>query len=99
VHDRSRAARAFTFDGFGPMRKRLVAWTILTSVLIAAAVWTVLGPPEHACSPRPCVASRRRYVSPPRSRSLRGVDATDAVSASIDFIWNLARRHPCRYPP
>jgi hypothetical protein len=40
-------------DGFGPMRKRLVAWTILTSVLIAAAVWTVLGPPEHAGSPPP----------------------------------------------
>jgi hypothetical protein len=31
---------------FGLMRKQLVAWTILTSVLVAVAVWTVLGPPE-----------------------------------------------------
>ena len=29
------------------MRKQLVAWTILTSALVAVAVWTVLGPPEH----------------------------------------------------
>ncbi|MET4390908.1 hypothetical protein ABIB73_006694 [Bradyrhizobium sp. F1.4.3] len=34
-------------DGFGLMGKRLVAWTILTSALLAVAVWTVLGPPEH----------------------------------------------------
>lgn len=33
------------------MRKRLVAWTILTSALLAVAVWTVLGPPEHASGP------------------------------------------------
>ncbi|MDE5442902.1 hypothetical protein GWG65_15870 [Bradyrhizobium sp. CSA207] len=30
------------------MRKRLVAWTLLTSALLAVAVWTVLGPPERA---------------------------------------------------
>ena len=34
-------------DGFGPMRKRLVAWTILTCALLAVTVWTVLGPPDH----------------------------------------------------
>jgi hypothetical protein len=33
------------------MRKRLVAWTILTSALLAVAVWTVLGPPEHQAGP------------------------------------------------
>jgi hypothetical protein len=30
------------------MRKRLVAWTMLTCTLLAVAVWTVLGPPQHA---------------------------------------------------
>jgi hypothetical protein len=34
-------------DGFGLMRKRLVAWTILTCALLAVTVWTVLGPPDH----------------------------------------------------
>ena len=34
-------------DGFGPMRKQLVAWTFLTSAIVAVAVWTVLGPPDH----------------------------------------------------
>jgi hypothetical protein len=38
-------------DGFGLMRQRLIAWTILTSALIAVAVWTVLGPPAPASSP------------------------------------------------
>lgn len=33
------------------MRKRLVGWTILTATLVAVAVWTVLGPPEHAGAP------------------------------------------------
>ncbi|WP_456622321.1 MULTISPECIES: hypothetical protein [unclassified Bradyrhizobium] len=33
------------------MRKRLIAWTILTSALLAVAVWTALGPPEHASGP------------------------------------------------
>ena len=33
-------------------RGRLVAWTILTSVLVAVAVWTLLGPPEHPGGPR-----------------------------------------------
>jgi len=33
--------------------RRLVAWTILTSTLVAVAVWTVLGPPEHSGGPRP----------------------------------------------
>ncbi|WP_157195781.1 hypothetical protein [Bradyrhizobium sp. YR681] len=33
------------------MRKRLVAWTILTSALLAVAVWTVLGPPDHSAGP------------------------------------------------
>ena len=35
-------------DGFGLMRKQLVAWTFLTSAIVAVAVWTVLGPPDHA---------------------------------------------------
>lgn len=34
------------------MRKRLIAWTILTSALVAAGVWTVLGPPDHSSGPR-----------------------------------------------
>ncbi|WP_157083410.1 hypothetical protein ACNJX9_02280 [Bradyrhizobium sp. DASA03076] len=33
------------------MRKQLVAWTILTSTIVAVAVWTVLGPPDHAATP------------------------------------------------
>ncbi|WP_426410356.1 hypothetical protein [Bradyrhizobium ganzhouense] len=33
-------------------RRRLVAWTILTATLVAVAVWTVLGPPEHSGGPR-----------------------------------------------
>ncbi|WGD52869.1 hypothetical protein QA641_02660 [Bradyrhizobium sp. CB1650] len=33
------------------MRKQLVAWTILTCALVAVAVWTVLGPPEHPGAP------------------------------------------------
>ena len=33
------------------MRKRLVAWTILTWALLAVAVWTMLGPPEHQAGP------------------------------------------------
>ena len=38
-------------DGFDEMRKRLIAWTILTSALVAVAVWTVLGPPAHPSGP------------------------------------------------
>lgn len=38
-------------DGYGLMRKQLVAWTILTSALLAVAVWTVLGPPDHPAGP------------------------------------------------
>lgn len=38
-------------DGFGLMRKQLVAWTILTSAFLAVAVWTVLGPPDRPASP------------------------------------------------
>ena len=34
------------------MRRRLVAWTVLTSALVAVAVWTLLGPPEHSGGPR-----------------------------------------------
>ncbi|QPF92174.1 hypothetical protein [Bradyrhizobium commune] len=33
-------------------RKRLIAWTILTSALVAVAVWTLLGPPDHPSGPR-----------------------------------------------
>ncbi|WP_271567984.1 hypothetical protein [Bradyrhizobium sp. CCBAU 11386] len=33
------------------MRKRLVAWTILTSALLAIVVWTVLGPPGQPAGP------------------------------------------------
>lgn len=33
------------------MRKQLVAWTILTSALLAVAVWTVLGPPDRPAGP------------------------------------------------
>jgi hypothetical protein len=38
-------------DGSGLMRKRLVAWTILTCAVLAVAVWTVLGPPDHPAGP------------------------------------------------
>jgi hypothetical protein len=38
-------------DGSGLMRKQLVAWTILTSALLAVAVWTVLGPPDRPAGP------------------------------------------------
>lgn len=31
--------------------RRLVAWTILTSILVAVAVWTLLGPPDHPGGP------------------------------------------------
>jgi hypothetical protein len=53
VHDGSRAPRrtGLSANGFGLMRKRLVAWTILTSALLAVTVWIVLGPPEHASGP------------------------------------------------
>jgi len=52
VHDgRARFWAQPSTDGFGLMRKRLVAWTILTSGLLAVAVWTVLGPPDHAAGP------------------------------------------------
>ncbi|MBR1180136.1 hypothetical protein JQ617_39630 [Bradyrhizobium sp. KB893862 SZCCT0404] len=33
------------------MRKRLVAWTILTCALVAVAVWTLLGPPDRPAGP------------------------------------------------
>jgi hypothetical protein len=36
---------------FAVMRKRLIAWTILTSALLAVVVWTVLGPPDHPAGP------------------------------------------------
>lgn len=41
-----------TTDGFGSMRKRLVAWTILTCALLAIAVWSLLGPPDYAPGPQ-----------------------------------------------
>jgi hypothetical protein len=47
VHDKCELRPA----DLGLMRKRLVAWTILTSALVAVAVWTVLGPPEHPSGP------------------------------------------------
>jgi hypothetical protein len=34
------------------MHKGLLTWTIMTSALVAVAVWTVLGPPDHAAGPR-----------------------------------------------
>ncbi|MBC9882038.1 hypothetical protein G8O24_32420 [Bradyrhizobium sp. INPA01-394B] len=34
------------------MRTRLVAWTLLTSALLAVAVWTVLGPPDRPAGSR-----------------------------------------------
>ncbi|MGL3105395.1 hypothetical protein [Bradyrhizobium sp. BR 1432] len=33
------------------MRKRLIAWTILTCGLLAVTVWTVLGPPGQPPGP------------------------------------------------
>jgi hypothetical protein len=53
VHDNWRRCRRISSstDGFGLMRKQLVAWTLLTSALVAIAVWTVLGPPDHAAGP------------------------------------------------
>jgi hypothetical protein len=51
VHDRkarsSGGIHIDMTDGFGLMRRRLVAWTILTCALLAVTVWTVLGPPDH----------------------------------------------------
>lgn len=52
VHDDPRFLRIDpSTDGFDLMRKQLVAWTILTSALLAVAVWTVLGPPDHPAGP------------------------------------------------
>ncbi|MBR1133922.1 hypothetical protein [Bradyrhizobium iriomotense] len=52
VHD-DRRASPHAFDGrdLAVMRKRLVAWTILTCALLAVAVWTVLGPPDRPAGP------------------------------------------------
>ncbi|MDA9473787.1 hypothetical protein XI03_04505 [Bradyrhizobium sp. CCBAU 65884] len=50
MHD-SGAPQLHDSDGFDQMRKRLITWTILTSALVAVAVWTVLGPPAHPSSP------------------------------------------------
>jgi hypothetical protein len=47
-------------DGFGLMRKRLVAWTILTCALLAVTVWTVLGPPH--VPPGPHLPSRTAAI-------------------------------------
>lgn len=33
------------------MQRRLIAWTILTSALIAVGVWTLLGAPDTASGP------------------------------------------------
>lgn len=33
------------------MRKRLVAWTILTCACVAVAVWSLAGPPNTASGP------------------------------------------------
>jgi hypothetical protein len=33
------------------MRKRPVGWTILTSALLAVALWSLLGPPGHPAGP------------------------------------------------
>jgi hypothetical protein len=33
------------------MHKGLLTWTIMTSALVAVAVWTVLGPPDHPAGP------------------------------------------------
>ncbi|MDH6260113.1 hypothetical protein [Bradyrhizobium sp. BR13661] len=41
--------------------RRLVARTILTSILVAVAVWTLLGPPDHSGGPR--LSSRDRTAS------------------------------------
>ena len=50
MHDSERLNFHDT-DGFGLMRKRLIAWTLLTSALVAVAVWTVLGPPARPAGP------------------------------------------------
>ena len=47
-------------DGFGLMRKQLVAWTILTCALLAVTVWTVLGPPHNP--PGPHLPSRTAAI-------------------------------------
>jgi len=51
VHDGSAWGHADSSDGFGLMRKRLIAWTLLTCALLAVTVWTVLGPPDHLPGP------------------------------------------------
>ena len=34
----------FSINGSGLMRRRLIAWTIMTSALVAVTVWSMLGP-------------------------------------------------------
>ncbi|APG07024.1 hypothetical protein BKD09_01665 [Bradyrhizobium japonicum] len=56
VHDHARAPGLQTTDGpatdgFGLMRKRLIAWTILTCALLAVAVWGLLGAPDTGAGP------------------------------------------------
>jgi len=51
VHDHVRAPGFQTTDGLGLMRKRLVAWTILTCALLAVAVWGLLGALNTASGP------------------------------------------------
>lgn len=48
MHDGSHAPGRIehSTDGFSP-----IAWTILTSALLAVVVWTVLGPPDHPAGP------------------------------------------------
>ena len=51
VHDRCPGGIAISTDGLGLMRRRLIAWTILTCGLLAVTVWTVLGPPDQPAGP------------------------------------------------
>lgn len=52
MHYRRRRGIKISIDGFGLMRKRLIAWTILTCALLAVAVWSLLGPPEYVSGPQ-----------------------------------------------
>ena len=59
----ARFGRLEPTDGCGLMRKQLVISTLLTSALLAVAVWILLGPPDHPAGshlpPRDLTASVR----------------------------------------
>lgn len=51
---------AFSTNGSGLMRRRLIAWTIMTSALVAVTVWSMLGPAFRRSPCRDRCRHRRR---------------------------------------